>query len=120
MSAKVPLVNRTVAAAGVIAVMLMTAIMLATADAYLWEYPTWAWGLISAAALALCANALARPSQALSPLAVVVSILIGIALAWPVTVGGDGWRPAWLVVGIAMPLLGCWLLKAFSLAFRKA
>jgi hypothetical protein len=100
--------------------MFMTALMLATADVYLWKYPAWAWALILAAALALCANALTRPKHALSPLAIVVSILIGLALAWPVTVGGDGWRPVWLAVGIAMPLLGCWLLKSFSLAFRKA
>jgi hypothetical protein len=100
--------------------MFMTAIMLFTADVYLWEYPAWAWGLILAAALALCANALVRPKDALSPLAIVASILVGLALAWPVTVGGNGWRPVWLALGIAMPLLGCWLLKSFSLAFRKA
>lgn len=114
------LVNRIVAATGAFAVMLMTVIMLATADAYIWEYPGWAWGVILAASVALCANALARPTKALSPLAIAVSVVIGLALGWPVTVGGHGWRPAWLLVGIAMPLLGCWLLMSFSLAFRKA
>ena len=120
MSVKIGPVNRILAVVGATAVMVMTAIMLATADVYLWEYPAWAWGLILAAALALCVNALARPKNALSPLAIVLSILIGLALGWPVTVGGEVWRPVWLAVGIAMPLLGCWLLKSFSLAFRDA
>lgn len=113
-------VNRTLAVAGVIAVVLITAIMLASANVYFWEYPPWAWALILVAALALCANALGRPESAFSPLSISVSILIGLALGWPVTVGGEGWWPVWLAVGIVMPLLGCWLLRSFSLAFRKA
>ena len=105
--------------AGVTAVLSMTAVMLMTANAYLWEYPNWAWGSMLVAALGLSANALVRPHSALSPLAIVVSVFIGLTLAWPVTVGGDGWRPVWLAVGIAMPLLGTWLLRSFSFAYRK-
>jgi hypothetical protein len=113
-------VNKLLAITGAIAVAFMTALMLFTADAYLWEYPSWAWWLIWTAAIGLCANALAKPQTALSPPAIMVSAITGLALAWPVTVGGESWRPVWLALGIAMPLLGCWLLKSFSLAFRKA
>ena len=117
-SFKVRRVNRIIAVAGVTAVVLMTAVMLLDANSLLWRYPGWAWGLICAAALGLCANALLMPRKALSSLAVVVSSLIGLALAWPVTVGGDSWRPVWLALGISMPLVGCWLLRSFSVAYR--
>jgi len=100
--------------------MVMTAAMLFTADVYVWEYPGWAWILIWAAALGLAVNAVLNPRFALSIPAIVVSIVVGIALAWPVSVGGSSWRPAWLALGILMPMLGCWLLGLFSTAFRKA
>ena len=111
--------NRLLAVFGVAAVVLMTAVMIGTAYGYLWEYPDWAWGLLIAAALGLLVNALARPRSALSPAAVMVSILIGFALGWPAIFRGDSWWPVWLALGISMPLLACWLLKSFSFAFRK-
>ena len=105
--------------AAVTAIVLMTAVLLFDANSLFWEYPDWAWVLVWGAALGLGANALAIPKKALSPLAIVVSSLTGLALAWPVTVGGDIWWPVWLALGIAMPLIGCWLLRSFSLAYRK-
>ena len=112
-------VNRILAVIGVAAVVLMTADMFITANAYLWEYPSWAWGLMLAAALGLLVNALAKPHSALSLPAIIVSILIGLALAWPAMFRGDSWWPVWLAIGITMPLLACWLLKSFSFAFHK-
>ena len=112
-------VSKALAVAGLLAVMVITAVMLATADNYLWDYPSWAWILIWTAALGLAVNAVLRPELALSIPAIMISIALGIALAWPVSVGGNSWRPAWLTLGITMPLLGCWLLGSFSTVFRR-
>lgn len=111
--------NRILAVIGVAVVVLMTAGMLGTAYGYLW-YPGWAWGLMFAAAVGLLVNALAKPHSALSPPAVIVSLLIGLALGWPAIFRADSWWPVWLALGITMPLLACWLLRTFSLAFRNA
>ena len=111
--------NRTLAVAGIITVLIVTATMLFTADVYLWEYPPWAWGMIWVAGLGLCINAVVKPEKAHSIPAIVVGSIVGLALTWPVTVGGTDWWPVWLALGVAMPLLGCWLLKSFSLAYRQ-
>jgi len=112
-------VSRILAAAGLTTVIIMTAVMLVTADAYLWEYPGWAWAMIWAAAVGLGVNAVAKPRSALSKPAVIVASVVGVVLAWPVTVGGESWWPVWLALGVTMPLLGCWLLRSFSVALRK-
>jgi predicted membrane protein len=111
-------VTRIFAVLGVAAVVFMAAAMLVTANAYLWENPTWAWGLILAASLGLLANALTKPHAAFSRPAILVSILIGLGLSWPAMFRGDSWWLAWLGLGIMMPLLACFLLRSFSLAFR--
>ena len=111
--------NKLLAVLGVCVVLFATAVMLFTADAYLWEIPQWAKGLVLVAAIGLSVNALAKPHTALSPPAIVVSLAIGLTLSWFVRVGGDGWWPVWLAVGVAMPLMGIWLLRSFSFAYRK-
>ena len=87
---KLAFVNKMLAVAGVTTVILMAGVMLADADFNLWKYPDWAMDLILVAALGLLANALARPRLALASPAIGISILIGLALAWPVIVGGTG------------------------------
>jgi hypothetical protein len=113
-------VNRILAAAGLTAVLIMTGVMLITAQIYFAEYPTWIWATTWMAAVGLGLNAAVRPRSALSIPAIIVASIVGLALVWPMTIGGDNWWPAWLALGVAMPILGCWLLSAFSLAFRKS
>lgn len=110
-------VNKILAVVGMVAVVFMTADMLATANAYLWKYSAWAWGLILVVSPGLFANPLAQPHTALSPAAIAASILMGFILGSPALFRGDSWWPVWVALGIMMPLIACWLLKSFSLAF---
>jgi hypothetical protein len=112
--------GKVFAFAGSAAVILMTAIMLGTANVYVWEYPGWAGGLVLAGFSGLFFHALVRPQNALSMPAIVVAAAIGVALAWPVSVGGDSWWPLWLILGVAIPLIAVWLLGSFGRSFRQS
>ena len=88
---------------------------------YGWRpYPAGAQLMLVPALAGLFAVAAFTAPPLLAPLPLLAMLLVGVALAvpvtWPVMVGDQGWGFAWFAIGLAIPALGCLVLRRLRLA----